>query len=92
MECPGFDHHVPVCHVVAERFLPMAEAGLRQLKVDEEDIRHYLGIIEQRCIRMQNGALWQLGFIAKHGEDWLALVREYDGWQRDGRPVHEWEL
>ncbi len=81
-----------VRQVVLEEFLPMAEAGLASLGVDEADIRHYLGIIEQRCERQQNGALWQLAFIERHGEDWPLLVREYDGWQRDGRPVHEWEL
>ncbi|WKD61273.1 Carboxylate-amine ligase YbdK [Corynebacterium ciconiae DSM 44920] len=52
-----------VADLVTEHLLPQAEQGLSQLKVDQNLIDHYLGIIDGRARSRQNGATWQLSAL-----------------------------
>ncbi len=93
---------IDVTLLIREHLLPQAREGLRSLKVDEELIDRYLGIIDERARTRQNGATWQLRTleaITPHGtvpgsperERALAqLMRLYLRHQATGEPVHTW--
>lgn len=72
--------------------LPMARTGLERLEINKEDIRYYLGIIEQRIITGQTGASWQRRYAAAHHHDMDALAAAYALQQQYGNPVHEWPV
>ena len=83
---------LPIKALLADYLLAMAKDGLNQLGVDRQDIDYYLGIIEQRIISGQNGAVWQRSYVAKYGKDMQALTRAYLKMQKTGKAVHEWTL
>jgi len=72
--------------------LPLAHTGLERLDINKDDIRHYLGIIEQRIITGQTGANWQQRYAAAHDDDMGALAAAYAMQQQQGKPVHEWPI
>ena len=72
--------------------LPLARSGLESLEIDQEDIRLYLDIIEQRIKSGQTGANWQQRFAAAHDHDMHALTAAYAALQQRGNPVHEWAI
>jgi hypothetical protein len=78
--------------LLLEEILPMARHGLKTLKVDRDDIDHYLGILQARIQSGQTGAFWQRAYREKHHADSLHLVAAYLEKQRSGAPVHEWEI
>ena len=90
--------HVSAHELILSELLPMAREGLEGAGIDAEDIRHYMGIIEERVRTQQTGAQWQLDSLAhmkKRGTraDRLnALVAATVRLQEEGRPVHEWDL
>jgi len=83
--------------LVLDKLLPMAEAGLRREKIAEEDIKKYLGIIDNRVRTGRNGSRWLLSSLAgmkdkgKPGERLNALVAATLNRQATGRPVADWE-
>ena len=81
-----------VAGVLLDEVLPMARQGLRQLRVDEEDIDLYLDVAAARVRTRQNGAQWQRGHAALHGGDLFRFTADYLEHQRSGMPVHEWAL
>ncbi len=81
---------LPMKALLMDYLLPMAKDGLYQLGVARQDISYFLGIIEQRIISGQNGAVWQRRYVAKHGKNMAALTRAYLTMQQSGQPVHEW--
>ena len=87
---------IPANRLILDRLLPAAEAGLRREKIDEDDIKRYLGIIDQRVRSGRTGARWILSSFAemrkgKPGERLNALVAATLARQATGRPVAEWE-
>lgn len=74
------------------QLIPKALEGLHQLGCDQAKSVYYLSIIEQRLLTGQTGAVWQLSWLDKHGDDAAALVAEYQERQESGFPVHEWGL
>jgi len=81
-----------IARLILERLLPAAEEGLQRLAIAPEEIRHYLGIIEERTRNRQNGAAWQRKFTERHGRDMHALTLAYLDHQQRAVPVHEWGL
>ena len=83
--------------LVLDRLLPVAEAGLRRQKVNEDDIKRYLGVIDARVRSARTGARWLLsswnGLKNKGtpGERSNALVAATVQRQQTRRPVSEWE-
>ena len=83
--------------LIAERLIPMAEAGLRRVKIDEADIKKYLGIVDHRTRTMRTGSRWMVQSLAgmqskgSVGERLNALVAATVARQKTGRPVSEWE-
>ncbi|MEN9223786.1 MAG: glutamate-cysteine ligase family protein, partial [Thermostichus sp. BF3_bins_97] len=78
--------------LLLKELLPLAEAGLGQLNLAERDVQQYLGIIRDRAESGQNGATWQRRYVAHHGKDMQQLTCAYWERQRQGNPVHTWDL
>jgi len=84
-------------HLVLDRLLPLAEAGLRRNGIAEDDIKRYLGVVDARVRTARTGARWQLSSWsalkdkATSGERSNALVAATVRRQQTGRPVAEWE-
>jgi hypothetical protein len=91
---------VPVTELVLRTLLPLAHQGLDAWGVDRRDRDHYLGIIEQRCLKRITGADWQVrtlrGLQEREGLDRRAalveLTRRYMAGMRSNEPVHSWPL
>ena len=89
---------VPVAELVLRRLLPAAHAGLEDGGVGAADRERLLGIIERRCVTMQNGAAWQAATFHKLYEheklDRQDALRRMTVLYRDhmhgNAPVHEW--
>src|SRR5687767_2610248 len=91
---------VPVAELVLRRLLPAANAGLEDAGVSAADRDRLLGIIERRCVTMQNGATWQADTFHKLYDDeklervdalrrMTVLYREH---MHANEPVHEWAV
>ena len=76
--------------LLREELIPLARSGLERMDVSNEDIRTYLGIIQQRVETGRNGAAWQRAWVESHGRDMQALTAAYHEQQETGSPVHEW--
>ncbi len=92
---------IDVSNLVLNHLLDQARLGLEMLEVDENLVDKYLGVIEGRAWRRQNGASWQLDALASTGagtkpgsperQDALARVLEaYLENQKTSAPVHTW--
>ena len=88
---------VPATELVLRTLLPLAHAGLDRWGIDRRDRDHYLGIIEQRCLRRTNGASWQVDTYraaCDRGVDrpdaLLAMTQRYLEHMRTNEPVHSW--
>ena len=88
---------ISAAHLVLDRLLPLAEAGLRRQQIREEDIKRYLSVVEQRVRTGRTGSRWLLSSWtalkgkATSGERSNALVAATVQRQQTGRPVAEWE-
>jgi CBS domain-containing protein/gamma-glutamylcysteine synthetase len=87
-----------VQELVLERLLPLAREGLRDSGIDEDDVRRYLQVVEERVDSGQTGAVWMLRSLAEMKEEGTpeerlrAVTGATASRQRTGRPGHEWEL
>ncbi|WP_025272934.1 hypothetical protein [Haloglycomyces albus] len=96
---PSFGQ-LPARYLILDHLLPLAEEGLRVLKVDTRDIERYLGVIDQRCRRGVNGATWQVArtYVAEHRDRLSranalkAMTCDYSKLAESGLPVHEWPV
>lgn len=92
------DKKISACDLVLEELLPLARKGLKEKKVKTAEIDKYLGIIEERAKRHMNGARWQLRAFSKlkkemtRDEALTLLTACIVKNQKEGIPVHEWEL
>lgn len=83
--------------LVLERLLPLAEAGLRRQGINEEHIKRYLGVVENRVRTARTGARWQMSSWnslrdrATLSERSTAIVAATVQRQLTGRPVADWE-
>ena len=90
---------VSAARLVCDELLPMAAAGLDAWGVEPADRDLYLGVIEGRCLRRQNGASWQaatfhraLGAGLDRPAALAATTRRYAALMRAGEPVHTWPV
>lgn len=83
---------IPIQKLLLEELIPTARQGLKKLGTEQEDIEHFLGIIEHRVTNMQNGAAWQRAYVARYGDNMHALTAAYMIHQKSGIPVHEWPI
>ena len=91
---------VPVAELVLRRLLPMAHEGLERWGVERADRERLLGIIEQRCLTLRNGAAWQAAtFHALYESDKLdrqdalrQMTVRYRDLMHSNEPVHSWPV
>jgi hypothetical protein len=90
---------VRVAELVVRKLLPLAADGLRQWEVDEAEIGRLLEIIERRCLRLANGATWQVAEVARReqaGETRQqavgGMLASYMPLMHSNEPVHTWEV
>ncbi|MEA2331273.1 MAG: hypothetical protein QOH58_1411 [Thermoleophilaceae bacterium] len=96
---PGIGE-VPVSELVLRRLLPAAHEGLEQAGIDAADRDRLLGVIERRCVTMQNGAAWQAHAFHRlyddQGLERLDALRRmtvaYREHMHANEPVHGWPL
>ncbi len=92
------DKKIGACELVLKELLPLARRGLQLQKVDDADIKKYLGIIEQRAKVHMNGARWQLRAFThlikevNRDEALTIMTNSIIKNQTKGLPVHKWEL
>jgi hypothetical protein len=90
----------PAAELVLRRLLPAAHEGLERAGIDAADRDRLLGIVERRCVTMQNGAAWQAAAFHHLYEDrkldrldalrrMTVIYREH---MHANEPVHEWPL
>jgi hypothetical protein len=89
----------PVGELVLRRLLPAAHEGLSGAGVAAADRDRLLGVIERRCVTMQNGAAWQAGAfhrLYESGLDRMEALRRMTVLYREhmhaNEPVHDWPL
>lgn len=86
--------------LIADQLVEIAKHGLKERRVNEEDVERYLGIIDSRVKNQLTGAQWQLGSLASmkrqesstRAERLDALVESMITQQKTGAPGHEWPL
>ena len=83
--------HQSVHKLILDQLLIEAETGLQQLFLDEDDIKKYLGVIENRVKNKQTGSAWQREFCARHHSDMRTMTLTYLKNQRTNQPVHSWD-
>lgn len=95
--CAGGPREVGVC-ALAEEMLPIAEEGLAQAGVDQQEIQTLCGVIRQRIWTRMTGARWQLQALAQLDEQMnreaalSCMLEHYVSRSRSGFPVSEWSL
>ncbi len=97
---PGVGADIPVRELLLRHLIPLAHDGLRDWSITQDDVDHYLGIIEARSVTGRNGATWQIAthraLVERCGLDRSKvaqeLVRRYSLWSRSGAPVHAWPI
>jgi gamma-glutamyl:cysteine ligase YbdK (ATP-grasp superfamily) len=89
----------PAVDLVREELLPLAAAGLDAWGVEPADRDLYLGLIDERCRRRQNGASWQAATFHRALDHGLgrraalaATTRRYAELMLAGEPVHTWPV
>jgi gamma-glutamyl:cysteine ligase YbdK (ATP-grasp superfamily) len=101
----GMDAHLywpgigwaPPDELVLRKLLPLAHDGLRSCGVSDAARKHYLSVIEQRCVTRRTGASWQLETartLTDHGADrptaLAGMLGRYIQNMHTNRPVHTW--
>lgn len=88
-----YDNKITVIgKLVLDHLLERAETGLRQLNIDEHDIKQYLSIIEQRVRTKQTGANWQKEFVTRNDANMQQMLQQYLYRQQTEEPVHNWTM
>lgn len=78
--------------LLLQYLLPLAHQGLQAQGIARVDSDRLLDIIRCRVESGQTGAVWQQRYIADHSGDFVGLTARYLEHQRQGNPVHEWEI
>jgi CBS domain-containing protein/gamma-glutamylcysteine synthetase len=82
--------------LILEKFIPWAHEGLNKMKVDVQDINHYLSIIQHRVDGKINGATWMINNFNKlvhkstPKEASVSLTRLMVEMEETSEPVHLW--
>jgi gamma-glutamyl:cysteine ligase YbdK (ATP-grasp superfamily) len=96
---PGLGE-VPAAELVLRRLLPLCRDGLLRWGVDPAHADRLLGVIEQRCLTGQTGAVWQIATAAaleegpaRDRQEALRLMTQrYIEHMHTNAPVHAWPI
>jgi CBS domain-containing protein len=84
--------------LILNDLLPLARAGLKEVRIDSDDIDKYLGVLDARVRSGQTGAQWMLNSLASFkGHEPIdmrvrVLTSAILARQKEDKPVHEWKL
>lgn len=84
--------------LINKELLPIAKEGLKKANINQDDIDHYLGIIEERVHTGRTGSQWLLSSYDKlkkkagKTEALMATTAGMSKRQQLGLPVHTWTL
>jgi len=93
------DKKITPSELILKELLPIAREGLQKATIVKEDIDKYLEVIEKRVATNRTGANWILhsfSTLSREGatkdEVTSTITASIVKNQREGKPVHEWEL
>jgi len=84
--------------LIKEELIPIAREGLVKANIKKDDIDKYLSIIEERNETAHTGSQWMLHSYSKlrektgREEAFTAITAAMINRQKDGKPVHTWDL
>ena len=84
--------------LILDHLLPLARKGLKTSGVDDADIDHYLGTVEERVRGGQTGAQWMLKSlnamedVGTRDSRYRILTATMLNHQKEGGPAHRWPL
>ena len=84
--------------LILDVLLPMSREGLEKMKINDQEISHYLDIIRRRADKKATGARWMVGSFRRlketldREESSVALTAIMDKRRRSGSTVDEWAL
>ncbi len=88
---------VPATELVLRQLLQLADEGLSEWGVEQSSRDRLLGIVEQRCLTLTNGASWQAGTVHRlEGEGvprdraLREMLARYSEHMHSNAPVHSW--
>jgi CBS domain-containing protein len=92
------DTHMPAKELVLEQLLPLANEGLQEAGINQDDIDRYLGVLRDRVTKRRTGARWALESLEKMEDNGTlnqrmrCLVASMVKQQSGGEPISEWSL
>ena len=94
-----FGKSIEASRLTNDILLPMAEQGLYENGISEEEYMPYLKVIEARVAKKQTGADWIVDSLrqarrdgASRDEALLMITKSMDEQAKEGAPVHEWTI
>jgi CBS domain-containing protein/gamma-glutamyl:cysteine ligase YbdK (ATP-grasp superfamily) len=91
------EHRLSATELILDHLLPLAHQGLNQAGIPIEDRERYLGTLEERIRRDQNGSSWALRSLALMKDQGTkeqrhqALVASMLDQEKSKSPIHTWE-
>ena len=92
-----YGKNIPAKQLILEELLPMAQKGLKESGVSQEDIEKYLSVIERRVTTEVTGSKWTIDnfrTLSKHYGEVIAekeIVSQSLVYQKENIPLHEWK-
>lgn len=91
------DRTVSATDLILQELLPIAREGLQKMKVDDDDIAHYLGVLQARVEKGQTTSSWMISNYNRLAADrrsrqhaLTAITAAMAKNQAKGEPVHQW--
>ncbi len=92
------DKKVTAVDLIREELIPLAKAGLKKMKINKDDAKRYMDIIQGRCDKHMNGARWMLRSYNRmrrtvtENEAVTALTAAIIENQKGNTPIHKWDI
>ncbi|REL33486.1 CBS domain-containing protein [Rhodohalobacter sp. SW132] len=92
------DNLMSARRLILEILLPMAKGGLEKLKIDSDEINHYLSIIEKRAAKHSTGARWIVNSFRSLRRSYskeeaaVAITAMMHQKRASGKQLHDWEV
>jgi CBS domain-containing protein len=92
------DRQLTAQELILEELLPLASEGLLQMGMDQGDVNHFLGVMQERVAMRRTGARWMLESLSNMKERGTldqrlrCLVSSMVDQQSAGEPISRWSL
>jgi gamma-glutamyl:cysteine ligase YbdK (ATP-grasp superfamily) len=78
--------------LILDEMIDQSHEGLEMMGINSGDADFYTSIIRARADSGQTGSNWQRLMLKATLGDYSSVTRAYLGWQKTGKPVHQWNL